>query len=202
MQRSRSVSAGELPLSPRELVPWTLTVAQSSFAGCLALNPGRFAVRRQRGAQVHPNLLLSADRRGALLNDCQPPEAINADGVYIEIATEVLRACQLEALQALKDFLTILPSPRQIERVLGCAVSQVAAADHQAGIWLCRHAHYLLPELDLEAWARLRLQEYCQMLPPLRDRERPWTVVTLAEVEPLAAPGDYLLFRHLLRLSP
>jgi len=135
--------------------------------------------------------------RGIVVNYRAPTDASDADEIYIDLATEVLRSCQLDAVQALKDFLTILRSSRRIERVLGCAARRVAAMDGEAGFWLCHHASLLLPELDLSVWVQQSLLEYYQRL----QVEGSLASAELQELRQCVSPGDRLLFRQILDLD-
>lgn len=75
------------------------------------------------------------------------------DQSYVELAVDVFRAQNHEYIQALKDFLTVLPNPRSIEWVLIKAIYQLAETDKDACRWVLRHPDYLMPELDLVNYA-------------------------------------------------
>lgn len=67
---------------------------------------------------------------------------------YIELAIDVFKAQNKTSINHLKDFLTILPSPKCIEEVLLIAVYRLAEIDFNACRWIC-NSRYLEPELDL-----------------------------------------------------
>lgn len=69
--------------------------------------------------------------------------------LYIEIATDVLKTQNKTQLNALKNFLTALPSPTDIEAVLAETIYQLAEVNLEACRWILRHPDYLMPELDL-----------------------------------------------------
>ena len=69
--------------------------------------------------------------------------------LYIEIATDVLKTQNQTQLNALKNFLTALPSPTDIEAVLAETLDQLAEVDLEACRWILRHPDYLMPELDV-----------------------------------------------------
>ncbi len=69
--------------------------------------------------------------------------------LYIEIATDVLKTQNQTQLKALKNFLTALPSPTDIEAVLAETINQLAEVDLEACRWILRHPDYLMPELDV-----------------------------------------------------
>lgn len=68
---------------------------------------------------------------------------------YIALAVEAFKAQDRRSLKALKDFLTALPSPVEIELVLAAAVWRTAELAPESCRWLLRHPNYLLPELDV-----------------------------------------------------
>jgi hypothetical protein len=75
------------------------------------------------------------------------------DQSYVELAIDVLLAQNLEYIQALKDFLTVLPNPGWIELVLIKAIYKLAEIDNQACRWVLHHSAYLMPELDINNYA-------------------------------------------------
>ena len=72
----------------------------------------------------------------------------------VELAVEVFKAQEQASINYLKDFLTVLPSPRCIEQVLAAGFYRLAETDPDACFWLVRHPYYLMPELDLIEEAR------------------------------------------------
>ncbi len=72
----------------------------------------------------------------------------------VELAVEVFKAQEQASINYLKDFLTVLPSPRCIEQVLAAGFYRLAETDPDACCWLVRHPYYLMPELDLIEEAR------------------------------------------------
>ncbi len=128
-------------------------------------------------------------------------EGVADDEVYIDLAAEVLRSRQLDALQALKDFLTILPSPAALERVLARAASRTAALDCQSGLWLCHHADALLPELDLAFWARQCLRTYWQHCNLTGEPRLPLSATAAERLRSVVSTGDRLLLNQLLDLD-
>jgi len=77
----------------------------------------------------------------------------HSDESYVELAVDVLQAQHREYIQALKDFLTVLPNPRLIELVLTKAIYQLAEIDREACRWILRNSAYLMPELDVRDYA-------------------------------------------------
>ncbi len=75
------------------------------------------------------------------------------DQSYVALAIDVLRAQNRESIQALKDFLTVLPNPGWIELVLIKAIYQLAGIDNGACRWVLHHSAYLMPELDINNYA-------------------------------------------------
>jgi hypothetical protein len=75
------------------------------------------------------------------------------DQSYVELAIDVLRAQNREYIQALKDFLTVLPNPGWIELVLIKAIYQLAEIDSEACRWVLHHSDNLMPELDINNYA-------------------------------------------------
>ncbi|WP_051319586.1 MULTISPECIES: hypothetical protein [Planktothrix] len=75
------------------------------------------------------------------------------DHSYVELTIDVLRAQNREYIQALKDFLTVLPNPGWIELVLIKAIYQLAEIDRDACSWVLDHSSYLMPELDVNNYA-------------------------------------------------
>ncbi|HEY9865325.1 MAG TPA: hypothetical protein V6D21_14220 [Candidatus Obscuribacterales bacterium] len=75
------------------------------------------------------------------------------DQSYVELAVDVLRAQNSEYIQALKDFLTVLPNPLWIEWVLIQAIYRLAEIDREAGLWVLDHSDHLMPELDVNNYA-------------------------------------------------
>jgi hypothetical protein len=73
-------------------------------------------------------------------NTCKP---------HIELAIDVFKAQTPTLVNSLKDFFTVLPSPKCVEEILATALYQLADTDPDACRWLLRHPHYLKPELDL-----------------------------------------------------
>lgn len=68
---------------------------------------------------------------------------------HIELAISVFKTKNIALLVSLKDFLTVLPSPKCVEEVLITAIYQLAETDSNACRWLLRNAYYLEPEVDL-----------------------------------------------------
>jgi len=80
------------------------------------------------------------------------------DESYVELAVSVYQSQDITALQALKDFLTVLANPISIEKVLLKAIYGLAENDPHACRWLLSDPSYLMPELDiLEFTHRLAL---------------------------------------------
>lgn len=77
-------------------------------------------------------------------NTCEP---------HIELATDVFKTQNKELVNSLKDFFTVLPSPKCVEKVLAAAIHQLAETDPDACRWLLRNSYYLEPELDVVALA-------------------------------------------------
>lgn len=73
-------------------------------------------------------------------NTCEP---------HVELATDVFKTQSKELVNSLKDFLTFLPSPNCVEKVLTVALHQLAETDPDACRWLLRNSYYLEPELDV-----------------------------------------------------
>lgn len=68
---------------------------------------------------------------------------------HIELAIDVFKARSKALVLSLKDFLTVLPTPKCVEEVLTVAIYQLAEKDPDACRWLLRHAYCLEPEIDL-----------------------------------------------------
>ena len=73
---------------------------------------------------------------------------------YIELAIDVFKTQDQVLLKSLKDFLTFLPSPIDIEQILAASIYQLAEVDSDSCRWLLRNPFYLMPELDLIDLAR------------------------------------------------
>lgn len=68
---------------------------------------------------------------------------------HIELAIDVFKARSKALVLSLKDFLTVLPTPKCVEDVLTAAIYLLAERDPDACRWLLRHAYCLEPEIDL-----------------------------------------------------
>lgn len=68
---------------------------------------------------------------------------------YIDISMAVFTACERKSIKSLKDFLSILPSPKLIEQVLAVAIYRLAETEADACRWVFRHYSDLMPELDI-----------------------------------------------------
>lgn len=83
---------------------------------------------------------------------------------HVELAIDVFKSQTPALVSSLKDFLTVLPSPKCIEEVLAVAIYQLAETDPDVCRWLLRHPHYLEPELELvplaKRFALTKLQNY------------------------------------------
>ncbi|WP_017662718.1 hypothetical protein [Baaleninema simplex] len=73
---------------------------------------------------------------------------------YISLAVDIMRARDPRAIVALKDFLTVLPTPSTLELVLKQAVYRLGDLDRPACRWILQHGDLLMPELDLQEVAR------------------------------------------------
>jgi hypothetical protein len=82
-----------------------------------------------------------------------PENSSDVEESYIGLAVDILRVQDRESIQALKDFLTVLPNPCFIEDVLISAIYQLAEIDPEACRWILRHSSYLMPELDIKSYA-------------------------------------------------
>ena len=72
---------------------------------------------------------------------------------YIELAIDVLKTKDRASIKFLKDFLNVLPSPGAVEEVLVAAIYQLAEIDSDDCCWILYNRDYLMPELDLVAFA-------------------------------------------------
>lgn len=72
---------------------------------------------------------------------------------YIELAIDVFKTRDRASIKFLKDFLNVLPSPGAVEEVLVAAIYQLAESDSDACCWILCNRDYLMPELDLLAFA-------------------------------------------------
>lgn len=68
---------------------------------------------------------------------------------YVDLSIDILKAQDPEAIQALKQFLTVLPDTTWIGNILSIAIDQLAEDAPDACRWLLRHPEYLQPEFDL-----------------------------------------------------
>jgi hypothetical protein len=140
------------------------------------------------------------------------------DESYVELAVDVFKAQTLSSLQALKDFLTVLPSPVSIEKVLIRAVYRLAQSDPQACCWLLSEPAYLMPELDIieftchlalsilnerelsaDAIANLQNTTDSSLLNPQRKLDL-WQEILNSAFAHADSAGDRLLIQALLSL--
>lgn len=73
---------------------------------------------------------------------------------HVGLAVDVFKAQNPALVISLKDFLTVLPSPKCVEQVLAAAIYQLAETEPDACRWVLRNPDYLMPELDLVDLAR------------------------------------------------
>ncbi|MFM6196177.1 MAG: hypothetical protein ACKPEN_16675 [Planktothrix sp.] len=122
---------------------------QSSRSECPVIPFSTSQSPSQHSCNVHvleqEDVMLSWGRNPE--NHCDVEES------YIALAVDILRVQDRESIQALKDFLTVLPNPRFIENVLIVAIYQLAEIDSEACRWILRHSSYLMPELDVKSYA-------------------------------------------------
>lgn len=62
-----------------------------------------------------------------------------------EIAVDVFKTQNLALVSSLKDFLTVLPTPKCVEEVLVAALHQLAETEPGACRWCLQHAPCLEP---------------------------------------------------------
>ncbi|GAB1544487.1 hypothetical protein NUACC21_71630 [Scytonema sp. NUACC21] len=67
----------------------------------------------------------------------------------VELAIHVFKAQDRASIYYLKNFLTVLPTPKYIEQVLLAAIYRLADIDPNACRWILGNHRYLEPELDL-----------------------------------------------------
>jgi hypothetical protein len=67
----------------------------------------------------------------------------------IGLAIDIFKTQNPALVVSLKDFLTVFPNPRCIEKILIAAIYQLADVDPDACRWLLRNYSYLEPEVDL-----------------------------------------------------
>lgn len=126
---------------------------------------------------------------------------------YIDIAVEVLQVQNQAKVNILKNFLLSLPSPTDIERVLGKAVHHLAQIDPRTYHWILQHPDYLMPELDLKmlapqlAFSKLQnseliLEQDFQLTSPDQLMLSP-AAKTLLLAE--SSVEEYLLFTEILK---
>lgn len=72
---------------------------------------------------------------------------------FVDIAIDVFKTQSDAAIQPLKGFLTILPTPTCVRRVLLEAIQHLATSDPDVCRWVLRHAQALEPELNLDTIA-------------------------------------------------
>lgn len=68
---------------------------------------------------------------------------------YIDLSVDVFKAQDPKAIQALKNFLTVLSNTAWIEVILSIAADQLAEDAPEACRWLLQHPEYLQPEFNL-----------------------------------------------------
>ena len=82
---------------------------------------------------------------------------------FLGVIISVLARQDIAAIGKLKEFLTSLPNPRQVEELLGQAVLHFAEADANVFNWLVVNQAALLPELELvvftQRFVTLRLSD-------------------------------------------
>lgn len=81
---------------------------------------------------------------------------------HIELAVTVFKTQNKVLVDALKNFLKVLPSPKCVERVLIAAIYQLAETDPEICRWLLLNPSYLEPELDLVKLAKESLSAWLQ----------------------------------------
>lgn len=93
------------------------------------------------------------------------------DQYYVDLAVDVLQSQNPAFIQALKDFLTVLPNPSLVEKTLSEGVYRLIESNPEAANWVVQNSCYLTPELDLHqlgvSLIHQRLQE--QGLTPSED---------------------------------
>lgn len=77
--------------------------------------------------------------------------------LYLDVAIDVVQTRDLQALQFLKNFLTALPSPKEMETVLGLVVLHFAAHDRAVFEWIIQSQVAFAPELDLLNFTKSRV---------------------------------------------
>jgi hypothetical protein len=75
------------------------------------------------------------------------------------IAVFLIKSHNHEAINSLKDFLTIVPSPEIINQILITAINQMIETDPETIYWLLKNPTYLKPEIDIEFIVSKKLNE-------------------------------------------
>ena len=68
----------------------------------------------------------------------------------INIALLLLKSHNPQAIHTFKDFLTFVPSPHHIRKILIIAVSQLVETEPETIYWLLQHPECLQPELNIK----------------------------------------------------
>ncbi|MBD2296929.1 hypothetical protein H6G06_26500 [Anabaena sphaerica FACHB-251] len=77
----------------------------------------------------------------------------------INIAVFLLKSHKPEAINSLKDFLTIVTNPEKIQHILIDAINQVIETDPETIYWLLKNPTYLQPEIDIKVIVTQKLNK-------------------------------------------
>lgn len=69
--------------------------------------------------------------------------------IHLELAVDVFKSQNPALVISLKNFLTVLPTPKCVEDVLTAAIYKLAKTEPEACRWILRNSYYLKPEVDL-----------------------------------------------------
>lgn len=124
---SQSPTSNATPQNPNQ----SEQVSSASYKTC-----------SQSECLIDPN---SSSREGVAIVSRDSPNY----EVFLGVAVDVFKTRNLAAIRSLKKFLTALPSPSYIRRVLLQAIYQLAEQELEICRWIIQHRDRLEPELNL-----------------------------------------------------
>lgn len=180
---------------------------QSSTSSATPLNPNQseqassasYTTCTKSECLIHPNSS-SGEGVSNVSRDSPNYEAFRG------IAVDVFKSRNLAAIGSLKKFLTALPSPSYIRRVLLQAIYQLADQELEICRWLIQHRHHLEPELKLLEVAQQIVTEQLQNQGLILNQDFSFTadgklevseVIKTAALEGISV-GDRLLIEEIL----
>jgi|GEM_PF-5862019 len=77
----------------------------------------------------------------------------------VNLTIFVLKSHKPEAINTLKDFLTVLPTQEHINQILITAIHEILETEPEKIYWLLNNSTYLQPEIDVKKVVNQKLKE-------------------------------------------